>query len=62
MEHWTRDAQLPNYIYGKPPKATVHRESSAPLRGQLCVLSTYAIHPRGMHLFNWLAVFEHRYI
>ena len=41
VEHWTRDAQLRNYIYEGPPKATVCRESSAPLRGHLCVLQLY---------------------
>ena len=38
VEQWTRDAQLRNYIYEKPSKATVRRESSAPLRGHLYVL------------------------
>ena len=38
VEHWARDAQLRNYLFERPPKATVRRESSAPLRGHLCVL------------------------
>ena len=38
VEQWTRDAQLRNYIYERPSKATVRRDFSAPLRGQLCVL------------------------
>ena len=41
VEQWTRDVQLRNYIYERPPKAIVRRESSALLRGHLCVLQTY---------------------
>ena len=37
MEQWNRDTQLGNYIYERPLKATVRRESSAALRGHLCV-------------------------
>ena len=42
-EHWARDAQLLLVASHKPPSSkvfivTVRRESSAPLRGHLCVL------------------------
>ena len=45
VEQWTRITQLRNYIYERPPKSAVRRESSAPLRGHLCVLcTTFKLH------------------
>ena len=44
-EPWTRDAQFRNYIDERPPIATVRHESSALLRGHLCVqLTTFKLH------------------